>query len=266
MNTSWNEEKYLRFSEWLRAKREALKLTQQQTAQRLQMSLSYYNAVENQKKMPKFKTVFRMAHLLGDTSILKELFGVAVLDDAMPSVPSMPALDADTVGAFEHPYAGWLQQLMTAEAVPGSDQLWAWGIRETHIVFLRTATLRELHDQELFYVRSTSMRKGQFVFAEVKDPAQVYALQPSLVYAQRVGVAFRELRVNAVTEDAPSFLVNTQDYEIYKIIGILQERPPTAMRPSPLLHDHLKSDSYQLLARQFLYMSDRDAQLELPLT
>ncbi|WP_304459782.1 helix-turn-helix domain-containing protein [Alicyclobacillus sendaiensis] len=157
------------FGEWLRDIRESKKATQDEFAQFLNLSNSYYNALENGRRTTSRFRLYEIAKRLGDLRIIEKLFG----SEALTELQFREQEYADKKPSLMYPLISYWDseaEETERETVSASSLFLWWGYPlDTQVEIRRVSGETLIH--------------GQLVYARLRAPEEKREREPDEFFA-----------------------------------------------------------------------------------
>ncbi|WP_304459281.1 helix-turn-helix domain-containing protein [Alicyclobacillus sendaiensis] len=251
------EEQQKQFAAWLRSYREKNGYTQEQMAEQLQISTSYYNALETMRRTPIKKRIYQIAKTLGEPEVAQWILGseefqrLQTQDLEDVSIPSLHEL-------LEH-------HVTELETVKLDPLLQWWGLPRDGVAVLRELDPDEALDQQLVYARmreSSFLRyrgpegyrlpfvrnREFFAFFDRQDPMKPFLVPLEERLMSFFGLEWDESEEWGFTGEARSVTFTRTEWILYEIAQIRTSLSgaqgklshPWAMPEMQAMHDELR--------------------------
>ncbi|MCL6489139.1 MAG: helix-turn-helix domain-containing protein [Alicyclobacillus mali] len=251
------------FAKWLRDVRESKKATQDDFAQFLNLSNSYYNALENGRRKTSRFRLYEIAKRLGDLRIIEKLFGSEALVELQyreqeQAEKKPPAIQMRLPYWEDHPDEA------ERETVSASPLFVWWGYPSDAEVELRRVSGEALVHGQLVYARLRTPEEKR-----EREPDEFFALvdlldpyKPLLRSLENVLTEFFHLHTLGELErwgfssNGYATLLSPNRWHIYEVERIVMsigQRPfddpwalPSLQRCSPNVRKHIAEESFFL--------------------
>jgi transcriptional regulator with XRE-family HTH domain len=257
------------FARWLQGQRSMLKYTQEEMAQKLGMSKSYYNTIENARRIPSGRLIVNIAQTLGERSILRELFGEEVVQRLVQErdFHSLEEESHDPVGihrmkqaATEIPfvrestsYLGEDCTELDVKLVPVASALAWYGLDESQVAIIRPLeSMEDIQHGSLLYARGDDPERSFYAFANLTEPSKPRACPVELDIRVQYDLTWEEMEKwgldsRKAVEEVPLSITHLQ-YDWNYVVGILSKPIKQGMAGNiPYLHQLSRESRKQLI-------------------